>query len=219
MTRSILLCSLALVGLTSLACTSATGLLRPSQGGDEHTAILVETFADGQEGWWTDLRNGGDCEVMDGKLRISVPDQKGTSVTGHPQLDYLSPPYVLEVVIRHTGGSGADYLAIGFRFSDNENVSTLHVNGNGQVALGVMQAGEYLELIPWTRSYQSLEGSTRLQLVDQGDRISVSLGDEAVLSIPFEYLKPGGVYFFVGAYDAVGSTWEVDDVSAWDPPG
>jgi len=174
--------------------------------------ILEDHFDSEDTGWWIDWTGNGVARVGDGKLRLSIPDPDSDAISGHTRLDYLSPPYELKALLAPVSGSGNSLIAIAFRYLDDENLAVLFLGANGLISLGVTLDGEYRDIIPWTTQPGSFAAGARVRLVDTGKRISFTANDELVFDMPFEFLSAGSLYFYVGAFDELGSSWEIDDV-------
>lgn len=203
--------AVALVAL-QLACGSWNAQ-PPVAGASNPPSLILEDHFDNQEtDWWLDWTGDGVARVGDGKLQLSIPDPDSDAITGHTRLDYLSPPYELKALLTPVSGSGNSLIAIAFRYLDDDNLAVLFLGANGLISLSVTMDGEYRDIIPWTTQPGSFAAGARVRLVDTGKRLSFTANDELVFDMPFEFLRAGGLYFYVGAFDKLGASWEIDDV-------
>jgi len=202
-----------------LACASWNAQPPLARESNPTALILEDHFDDEEPGWWLDWTGGGVARVGGGKLQLSIPDPDSDAISGHTRLDYLSPPYELNAFLAPVSGSGNSLIAIAFRYLDDENLAVIFLGANGSISLSVTMDGESREIIPWTTQPGSFAAGARVRLVDSGRRLLFTTNDELVFDMPFEYLGAGSLYFYLGAFDQQGSSWEIDDVlvSSADP--
>lgn len=197
----------------TLACSLAPRFLQPVPTDPSTTPILISDFAAGQLDWWTDWTGEGAVDVSDGRLVLSTRGVGSTAIAGHPDLKHLPGAYRIDISLRQVKGSGTSHFAIAFRNSDPENLATIYISGNGSIALGVTLDGAYQEIIPWSHQTDPLSDATIISFIDRGQTVELHVGSELVLLVPFEYLRPGEVYFYLGTYDTAEAVWEIDAVS------
>ena len=174
--------------------------------------IFQEDFESGPNEWTLTSSTEGSSLVTDGHLVLTVDKPNWTFSSGHPDLDFLNPPFDLSVAITSLRSPRDAYAAIGFRYFDEANSANLYLDGNGFVSLGEYFEGAYYDTIPWTRVAGISRGTNLLRLVDLGNRLVAYANGNLLFDMPFETLGPGGVYFFVGAFADAHAEWAFDDI-------
>lgn len=201
------------VEVTTLVEVEITSTPQPtSSPTDPPPGLMEEDFEAGPGEWYVSSDTNGSSQVAEGELLLTVNQANYEYGSGHPDLDFLNSSFDITVALSNKSGPRAAYAGIGFRYFDEANYAALVVNGDGFIQLWLTLDGTYYQIIPWTRPVSVPSRPYVIHLTDSGRRIVAYLNDELLFDLPFEDLRTGGIYFFVGAFEETPSTWSFDDL-------
>ncbi len=198
---------------TRLVRPTDTARPRPSATATEEMAYAFEDeFDDASAGWSLGESDDYRRWVESSEYHILVKQSQWAIWSTRWPSENTYGDFVYTVFARWVDDvPGA--CALIFRYQDNDHFYYFHASSNGYFKIGKRMGGEWTDIVGWTYSYVVDPLENALQVMCDGNTITVFANDELLASVTDQSFAEGDIGLMAESFDEPGAHVAFDRVS------